>query len=241
MKFDVIKDFTKDVVKEAGENKSALYACGAIACLTGTLVTTIIATYRLKEILDENDGKVDKHTAMKIGKLYFIPVAFTIGGVICIVSEHKADVAKYTALLAAHAVDSKTLDNKLKEGKEEKISEVKGAPKNDKEKDISCYRAGDTTKIWDEHHKRFLITSIDSLIEACSEANEELIGNDVVTVNSFYEYLDYFGESCCTDNDYNEGWKGHPVSIELGSHYFNGETYLSFNFKYAPKEIDCNY
>lgn len=235
-----VKGMIENVAREAGENKSTILTIGALLGVGVTMVTTIVGSFKAKELMDNHEGPIELNTVIALGKCYIVPLVLAGGTITCIVCAHKTDAAKYAALAAVYASDSKKVDHLVKkiEGK----TDEKQSEQNSTEKQTVQIADGSSTELrfWDEYLGRFVKTNFKELQYAIDNLNNELHGENggTVPVRSFYHELydvDDNAEVIC--GDCGTGWNSEDGIISLeydGALDDNLKPYVIYRFNQEP-------
>lgn len=238
-----IKRMIKNVGEEVVEHKSTMFTVlGAIGCVA-SVGFAIADTFKCKEILDEHEGKITKEDALDVGKCYVRTSVSLAATVTCVVLAHKADAAKYAALAALYASDSKKLDSLLSKSKilsdeeakdiETKISEERLTV----EEDTEIRDGNEKMVVYDRYLGRFLKVSMDDLDHALDAVNTTLIDEGRCAISVFYDSL---GVEYPDAIEY-EGWNSTNGAVGLEYDAYcdsNRKLYLMYSFKYRPETLN---
>ena len=235
-----VKGMIDNVAREVGENKSTLLTIGAVLGVAATAVTTIIGSFKAKELMDNHEGKIEFNTVIALGKCYIVPLVLAGGTIICIVCAHKTDAAKYAALAAVYASDSKKVDSLVK--KIENKSDKEPCDTDAAKQAVVQVADGssDELRFWDEYLGRFVKTNFRELQQATENLNNEVHGTNggVGVLRDFYREIsdvDHNADVIC--GDCSIGWNNEDGIIGLeydGALDDNLKPYVIYRFNQEP-------
>lgn len=234
-----MSNFSKELINEASENKSTILTILAVAGVAGTLVTSTIAALKTKEKIDAANGAINKDNIGDIVK-YYIPVALSTGVTItCVICAHKADMAKYAALAAVYASDSKKLESLSKEISDRITDKT---VKSERDIPVNNDSVDEKFQFYDTFTGTYIWTSYRKLLEACNCINELLHDEINVHCKDFYDILSHETGESINDADYYWNHNDGALSLEFGAMLNdNFEMYRTVKFSRNPGIIEQKY
>jgi len=262
-----VKEFVTEVATKASDNKGGILTGVTIFGAVVTTALTAVATWKIKEIIDKNDGVIDKNVVKDCVKVTVLPAGALLITVFSAAGAHKAEVAKYGALAALYASDSKKIEDLTKKlGKKENGVTVDKDGKLVKENSVaevtnkSSAYDGDTNelnvdqkvlnkkiKILDKYTGQEIDCSINDILRAVKATNDILFDKDpyndeihkVYAWDSFYEEL---GVELRGSVNKSAGWTTDDGLINVtfdGAIDDNMQLYYTFKFNTDPHDIDA--
>lgn len=250
------------IANTTNQNKGTIFTIGACVGVVGTVIFSALGAIRAKQHLDEADGVVTKETVGKVA-IDIAPAAITAGLTItCVILAHKTEVAKYAAIAAVYAKDSKTVESITSKVKIDKDGNITIDPKDkvDTNTDEIFNKNGEvlteevatlgTLRIFDRYSGQWYDCTIEDIRRAVRRTNDELLaacsnyGIGVYAADTFYyDMQSYAHNGGITKPELLEGmgWTGDDGAVEVE---FDAELddnlrpYYTINFITKPHNID---
>ena len=260
-----VKEFVTEVATKASDNKGGILTGVTIFGALATTALTAIAAWKVKDIIDKNNGVIDKNVVKDCVKVTVLPAGALLITVFSAAGAHKAEVAKYGALAALYASDSKKLEDltkKLgkkdvitvdKDGKLVKEDPVEAVNKSSAyegstdELNVDQKTLNKKIKILDKYTGQEIDCSINDILRAVKATNDILFDKDpysdeihkVYAWDSFYEEL---GVELRGSVNKSAGWTTDDglINVEFdGAIDNNMQLYYTFKFNTDPHDIDA--
>lgn len=201
------------------KNKTSLLTAstivGVLSTAANSVLGTVLAIKKVKEIKEENDGKISaKDVVTKIAPLY-IPAALSIGSsvasVVCLNSTHKKE---YSALMNAYASVSQTAQNykDILDGNVESENLLK-----EPERQLIGTDADKTCKFYDSFGDRYFESTLADVYKALYDANNIHISQGKLYLGELYKLLRLPAKR----NDYDKGWDVEYIYDETDSYWIH--------------------
>lgn len=262
-------EMVNNVVTKLGENKGGILTGVTIVGAIATTALTALATWKIKTIIDKNDGVIDKNVVKDCVKVSVLPAGALLITVFSAAGAHKAEVAKYGALAALYASDSKKIEDlskklvnkndtiETKDGKLVKKTasdEVAVANKSSVYEgeeniiDVDNKTLNKKIKILDKYTGQELDCSINDILRAVNNTNETLFGesdrysDDIRRVYAWDTFYEDLGVELRGSVNKSAGWTeddGHIAVTFDGAIDDNMQLYYTFRFNTEPHDIDA--
>lgn len=190
--------------KHAPEILTGIGVVGMIATPVMAVKVTPAAIGAIEEDSRQNhDGDPNAATKFEMVKSawrYYIPAVVTGGvSIVCVVGASAVNLKRNAALATAYALSESALkeyrDNVLDVVGEKKEEEIRdhGAEKRVKSNPVDDTAVIDTrdgdTLCFDDFSGRYFKSSIESLRKAQNEINRQMLYDDIVSLNDFYDAI----------------------------------------------------
>ncbi len=261
-------EMLNNVATKLGENKGGILTGVTIVGAIATTALTALATWKIKTIIDKNDGVIDKNVVKDCVKVSVLPAGALLITVFSAAGAHKAEVAKYGALAALYASDSKKIEDLTKKlGKKEVITVDKdgnlvkdeilvkdkklaygGEDPKILDDTISPKEREKKRKIYDEYLGQFLECSINDIIKALNHTNEMLndeknqLTGEIARIYAFDAFYEDLGVEIRGSKNKSIGWTeddGYITPEFDGAIDDNFQLYYTFKFSTEPHDIDA--
>lgn len=256
MNKQTVSKFFKDTQIALSKHSPDILLGVGIAGMVGTVVLAVAATPKAIKLIEQKkkaeevDNLTPAETIKTTWKCY-IPAAITGATSIgCLLGARNINARRNAALFTAYKLSETALTEykdkvveTIGEKKEQLIRDAidKDHIDNDpvSKKEIIVTGNGGT-RCYDYHSGRYFVSDIDHIKRAVNELNRQMLLNDYVSLNDFYDEIGLSHTSVGNDL----GWsidKGY-IDVDFSSHLSeDGVPCLAISYSIAPRHGYCMY
>lgn len=221
-----------------------------IAGMVTTTVLAVKATPKATKLIEAKKEELEVESLTPVETIKtcwkcYVPATVTgVMSITCLIGASSVNLRRNTALATAYKISEtalteykekvvETIGEKKEEALREKIVKDK-VDKNPVSKNEVIITNQGNTLCYDVHSGRYFNSDIDHIKNAKNELNRQMVYNEYVSLNDFYDELG-LGH---TDVGNELGWRldGGLIDISFSSHLAdNGQPCIAINYSVAPK------